>query len=195
MRGRRAGSPLAGVQLDRGVNRGNDFIWMRRPTSQDVRDVFVRRGLRCTRQRGEIYSALVACGSHPTAEELYQDVRRSSAGLSLATVYNTLEALSRSGLCRRLAAAGSGAARYDGDLSHHLHVVTADGRVLDIPDELGDEVLSHLPEELIGRISTAMGVPVERASISFIAAGPGVSPCAGCGSGDSEGASSPASSV
>jgi Fur family ferric uptake transcriptional regulator len=143
---------------------------MDEPSPQSIRDLFARHQLRCTRQREDIYAALAASKSHPTAEELYSDVRRTQADLSLATVYNTLEAFTRSGLCRRMAASGAGASRYDGDLSAHLHLVTADGRVLDIPEELGQEVLSRLPEELLARVSTAMGMQIDRSSISFLAA-------------------------
>jgi Fe2+ or Zn2+ uptake regulation protein len=139
------------------------------PLPQSIRELFARHNLRCTRQREDIYAALAASKSHPTAEELYCDVRRGQADLSLATVYNTLEAFTRSGLCRRMAASGAGATRYDGDVTDHLHLVTADGRVLDIPPELGREVLAHLPEELFARVSAAMGMQIDRSSISFFA--------------------------
>jgi Fe2+ or Zn2+ uptake regulation protein len=136
---------------------------------ENTRDLFARHNLRCTRQREQIYAALAASKSHPTAEELYQDVRRTQPGLSLATVYNTLEAFTRAGICRRMAGGGAGASRYDGDLSDHLHLVTADGGVLDIPEELGAEVLAHLPEHLFEKVSTAMGIQVSRTSIGFFA--------------------------
>ncbi len=145
-------------------------------TLQDIRELFSRRGIRCTKQREEIYSALAASKSHPTAEELYGTVRQSQPGLSLATIYNTLEVFTRRGLCRRLPgnpAGPGGPCRFDADLSDHLHVVTSDGKVCDVPTDLGDEVLAHLPRDLMTKIERRMGVTLDRVSIEFIAAEPG----------------------
>ncbi|MEC9373006.1 MAG: transcriptional repressor, partial [Planctomycetota bacterium] len=67
-----------------------------------ARTLFARHGLRCTRQRLDVYTALAAAKDHPTAEDLYFRVRAEQPGLSLSTVYNTLETFCRHGLCRRL---------------------------------------------------------------------------------------------
>ena len=106
--------------------------------------------------------------------------------MSLATVYNTLDIFTRQGLCRRLStpagAGGSGtASRYDADLSDHLHLVTPDGRVHDLPEDLGQEVLRHIPQDLVRRVEEAMGARVQRLNVDFIAA-PAESDLAGAGS-------------
>jgi Fe2+ or Zn2+ uptake regulation protein len=137
-----------------------------------IRELFARHGIRCTRQREEIYSSLRAVNTHPTAEELFNGVRRSQPGLSLATIYNTLEVFTRHGLCRRLAAAsGAGSpCRYDADISDHSHLVTPEGEVSDIPEDLGREVLQHIPPGLIRRVEQATGRRIQRLNIDFIAA-------------------------
>ena len=95
-----------------------------------VRDRLSRQGIRCTSQREHIFAALCATDRHPTAEELFQAVRVSSPGVSLATVYNTLEVFTSRGLCRRLATPqGVGACRYDADVSDHAHVITTNSRL------------------------------------------------------------------
>ena len=73
----------------------------------DLRELFRAHGLRCTRQRERIYEALASSTSHPTAEELHLAVRDADGGLSLATVYNTLEAFTERGLCRRVPSAST----------------------------------------------------------------------------------------
>lgn len=135
------------------------------------RHVLRRSGIRCTRQRETVYAALMASRCHPSAEELHRIVQRDQPGLSLATVYNTLEALTRLGLVRRLSpsSATSGVAcRYDADVSSHAHLFTANGRVLDVPDDLGRAVLRQIPPDLIEQIERRMGVSVDRMSIEFI---------------------------
>lgn len=137
----------------------------------EVRDLFARHNIRCTRQREEIYLALRASTSHPTADQLFNAVRQSQPGLSLATVYNTLEVFTRQGLCRRLATSGAGApCRYDADLSDHSHLVTHDGNVCDLPEDLCREVLEHIPRDLVRRVEQATGARIQRLNIDFIAA-------------------------
>ena len=144
--------------------------------SDRFRTMLARHGIRSTRQREEIYAALAASDAHPTAEELLRSVRVSQPGLSLATVYNTLETFTRAGLCRKVCtAAAGGPCRYDADLSDHLHAITPDGRVRDIPVDLGEAVLGHIPAELVRTIEERMGVRIERMSVDFLVAGPGPS--------------------
>ncbi|MEG2586361.1 MAG: transcriptional repressor, partial [Akkermansia sp.] len=50
-------------------------------------------GLRLTRQRQEVYQTLLEQRDHPTAGEVYLRVRNKMPSISLATVYNCLDAL------------------------------------------------------------------------------------------------------
>lgn len=139
----------------------------------DLRCYFGIRGVRWTRRREEIFAALCGCADHPTAEELFQKVGVRDAGISLATVYSTLELFTRRGLCRRIGAVHSadqraGGARYDADTRDHAHVITADGRVLDLPDDLGREVLARLPSDVLDAVRSRTGVRVGRVAIEFI---------------------------
>jgi len=134
-----------------------------------TRALFRRHGLRCTKQREVIYRVLADCKSHPTAEELHEQVRAAESGLSLATVYNTLEAFSARGLCRSLPSAnGGGAARYDADLSDHVHLTTADGKVLDVPDDLSERLLDGLSEDLISELERRTGLRIGRISLQLV---------------------------
>lgn len=140
-----------------------------------IRELFARHDLRWTKQREEVYGALMASAIHPTAEEVFNLVRcagtpAEDGGMSLATVYNSLEALVRCGLARRFSVAGSGGAtlRYDADTSDHAHLITADGGVRDIPADLGRRVVDSIPRELVEQIERQMGVSIRRTTIEFV---------------------------
>ena len=140
-----------------------------------IRDLLCTRGLRCTTQREIIFSALMASKVHPTAEELHNTVCRinDSGGISLATVYNALDAFTKHGIARRIAptCGGSTAAfRFDADLSNHAHIVTADGSMRDIPADLSQRILAHLPPNLIAEIEHRMNIHVRRISVEFVEA-------------------------
>ncbi len=138
-----------------------------------IRDLLTAHGLRCTAQREMIFSALMASKVHPTAEELYTSVSgiADAGGISLATVYNSLDAFTRHGLARRIAptCGGSTAAfRYDADISNHAHIVRADGSMLDLPHDLSERVISHLPRELVNEVERRMGVRISRIGVEFV---------------------------
>jgi Fur family transcriptional regulator, peroxide stress response regulator len=126
-----------------------------------VRELFSKAGLRCTRQREQVYAALAATRAHPTAEDLFNAVRLVEPGLSLATVYNTLEVFTRRGLCRRLPASqGSAACRYDAEVADHVHLNLPDGRVLDLPQDLSDRFVRPISAELLAEVERRLGVRV-----------------------------------
>ncbi len=144
-------------------------------TTEAIRDLLVSHGLRCTSQRECIYSSLMASKVHPTAEELHNVVSRinDAGGISLATVYNALDAFTKHGLARRIAptCGGSSAAfRYDADISNHAHIVMSDGSMRDLPEDLSRRVLSHIPRELIEEVERRMNMRVRRLGVEFVEA-------------------------
>jgi Fur family transcriptional regulator, peroxide stress response regulator len=58
------------------------------------------RGLRPTVQRRQVYAVLVQDLDHPTAQEVFLRAKRRVADISMATVYNCLDALVACGLVR-----------------------------------------------------------------------------------------------
>jgi Fe2+ or Zn2+ uptake regulation protein len=97
-------------------------------------------------------------------------VSQVEPGLSLATVYNAVEAFAERGLCRRIACAKAGGpSRFDADMRDHVHVVAPDGRVLDVPQELASRLMAYIPEGLLHEIEQRLGLRIDRASIQFSA--------------------------
>jgi Fur family peroxide stress response transcriptional regulator len=142
----------------------------------EVRALFHKHDLRCTRQRELVYSALASTTAHPTAEELYHAVRDVDSGLSLATVYNTLEALVERGLSRRISN-GSGPCHYDADMQPHVHVSVADGGVRDVPDDLSAKLLTGVSPEVIKELEQRMGVKIASINMQLMAAPAGRCNC------------------
>ena len=109
-------------------------------------------GLVPTIQRVSILEYLESTDSHPTADQVYNEVSHRFPSISRATVYNTLEALTKAGAILKLSVDRS-AARYDADTGPHAHFhCRRCGRVLDIPvDEenwLEDRLTDHRVESV-----------------------------------------------
>lgn len=79
-------------------------------------------GLAVTPQRMAIIRALLASGEHPTADAVYDSVRRQHPHISLATVHRTLETFCEIGEARKVTPLHE-SARYDGNVGPHHHVV------------------------------------------------------------------------
>lgn len=139
-------------------------------SQEHIERVFHARDVRCTRQREVVYRALASTDQHPTAEELHRLVAAVDPKLSLATVYNTLEILEEARLCRRVAST-AGAARFDADMDVHVHVVMADGRVLDLPEKVGKRVMEAVKRELGEELDAAAGGPFGRFTVQVVASG------------------------
>lgn len=135
-----------------------------------TRELFAKHGLRCTRQRDELYRALAASKSHPTAEELYEQVHAHSPNLSLATVYNTLEAFCRVGLCIRLpSVSGAGPCRFDAETERRVHVAFEDGGVLDAPIDLSDRILGSISADDLQELESRLGVSIRQVQLQIVA--------------------------
>ncbi len=85
-----------------------------------------------SRQREAVLDALRGVSTHPTAEELFDLLRKKQAGISLATVYRNLNQLAENGIILRIPTP-DGPDRFDGDTTTHYHAVcTTCGRTIDI---------------------------------------------------------------
>ncbi len=106
------------------------------------------KGLRMTRQRKVVYDVLVEHRDHPTANEVFDRATRQMPKISLATVYNCLEALVQHGVVRQVNFERE-SSRYCPNLVDHGHFhdeVT--GEIIDVPLKKGAELsdLLDLPE-------------------------------------------------
>jgi Fur family ferric uptake transcriptional regulator len=115
-----------------------------------------------TRQRELILKLLEHDCTHPTADEVYQRVKKHLPRISLATVYRNLEVLSQEGSIQRLDAGGT-QRRFDGTVDDHYHVRCIKcGRVDDIelepPNGLISEAKHSSDYEIIGHRLLFQGI-------------------------------------
>jgi Fe2+ or Zn2+ uptake regulation protein len=115
-------------------------------------------GLKVTAPRFAVLEYLETNSTHPSAEQLFADLRERHPSLSLSTVYKTLEAFLGAGLCRRISGE-SMRLRVDGTLHPHDHAVCRScGRIFDVAAALYPR--SRPPERLPGGLAVT-GVRVE----------------------------------
>jgi Fe2+ or Zn2+ uptake regulation protein len=121
-------------------------------SARQVRGALESAGCRFTQQRAAVFAYLEQVKSHPTADEVYQAVRRSLPRISLATVYKALEELVIAGLATKLCN-GDDSARYDcrGEEHYHLRDITT-GEVRDLPAAFDPNLLTKLDPELSERL-------------------------------------------
>jgi Fur family peroxide stress response transcriptional regulator len=79
-------------------------------------------GLQVTYQRLAVYQALYFTKEHPSAEAIYQQVKKRFPMISLGTVYKTLERFHDVGLIQKVSPLTE-VARYDAKTSPHVHMV------------------------------------------------------------------------
>lgn len=77
-------------------------------------------GLRMTKQRKEIYRILIEQRDHPTANEVFMRAKDHLPNISLATVYNCLEALVKHSIIRQVNFERE-SSRYCPNLREHVH--------------------------------------------------------------------------
>jgi Fur family iron response transcriptional regulator len=125
--------------MDTPLNTSRD-----RPFSQMLRRL-KDAGLRPTRQRLALGKLLFDAGDrHVTAEQLHAEAGRLGIKVSLATVYNTLNQFTETGLMREVVVA-PGRSYYDTNIDDHHHFFYEDdGTLKDIPRDA--ITLSAMPE-------------------------------------------------
>jgi Fur family peroxide stress response transcriptional regulator len=104
-------------------------------------DALREKGLNVTYQRILIFKHLVQAKTHPTAEEIYNEVKSEYSSISMATVYKTLETFAEHNLINKVNALHD-MARFDGDTTPHHHLICLNcKKIVDIYND----ALNNLP--------------------------------------------------
>jgi len=115
-------------------------------------EAFRSKGYKATPQRIAIAQSVLKSKEHPSAEIVYEEVKRYHPTLSLSTVYNTLHILRDMNMVNELAFNDS--IRYDPNTRLHINLVCDRcGKIIDLED----------PglEEILGRVSKKKGFIVK----------------------------------
>lgn len=116
--------------------------------------------MRATRQRAEILEVLKNTKCHPTAEWIYNEVKKEIPDVSVSTVYRNLDILEKSGEIIKIRGV-YGKDRYDGDTTEHAHLVCTNCHGVSdvpIPFELGEAVKEFCPSTVEGFALTYYGL-------------------------------------
>ncbi|MDA8441573.1 MAG: Fur family transcriptional regulator [Peptococcaceae bacterium] len=115
--------------------------------TQETLYLLKEKGIRVTPQRQAILEYLKHVDTHPNAEEIYAHIRTKFAGISLGTIYNSLNMLCDKGLIQELAY-GDTFSRFDGNPMPHDHIVCDVCRkVVDYHGPLLDNLLDLAQQE------------------------------------------------
>lgn len=97
---------------------------------EEILKAFRGAGYRITRQRQAVFDCIARSkGVHPSARKIYDELKEVDAGISVATVYNTLGALSRLGLIKVIEFE-SGDNRYETNLQPHINLICLSCRAI-----------------------------------------------------------------
>ncbi|MFV0437168.1 MAG: Fur family transcriptional regulator [Desulfopila sp.] len=110
--------------------------------------------MRLTTQRQIILEELGKVKSHPTANEVYDMVRKRLPRIGLGTVYRNLELLADSGIILKLEVGGT-QKRFDATIEPHYHVRCSEcGKVddIDIPvqEEINQAAMASVNYKILG---------------------------------------------
>lgn len=122
-----------------------------------VANKYREQGRRLTPQRQLLFTLMHDNVTHPTAEALYEEASKRMPGISLRTVYQTLEELQGMGEVQLMHCDG-GAVRFDPNIDDHHHAIDAEtGELFDVYVDNIDTLRAQLPA----------GFKVENVSIVF----------------------------
>jgi len=109
------------------------------------------RKYRMTQQRRVIFEE-VKSGCHPTADQIYERVRKRLPQISMGTVYRNLDTLASLGYIRKMEPDHT-QMRFDGNTREHYHTTCMNcDRVDDMHIEPMDETLENL-EKVLGKLT------------------------------------------
>ena len=92
---------------------------------------FRENGYKVTTQRLAIYKYILSRKDHPTADQIYHELKKQYPTISLGTVYKTLHLLKDLGLLQELGFP-EGSIRYDPDMDLHINIVCSKcGKIYD----------------------------------------------------------------
>ena len=99
----------------------------------DEASVLEEHGIKPSAQRVAVAEFVLHTDAHPSADEVWSQVRARFPMVSRATVYNTLNLFVHKGLIRQLTLTG-GRVVFDPKVEKHHHVIDEEtGRIYDVP--------------------------------------------------------------
>ena len=102
---------------------------------------------RKSKQKEAIFKVLKETSCHPTAEWVYEQVKREIPNISLGTVYRNLKLLKQDGIISELDLTGT-LSRFDGNAQNHYHFRCEQcGCIFDVDESVNKESDARLVQK------------------------------------------------
>ncbi|HBG5528652.1 TPA: transcriptional repressor, partial [Clostridioides difficile] len=103
--------------------------------------------MKFSKQRELILNEILNNPVHPTADYLYENLKKDNPNLSLGTVYRNLAQLTEHGFIRKVSIPGY-PDRFDGRIDNHYHIICeVCGEVYDLESEVLNNLQELISEE------------------------------------------------
>ncbi len=101
--------------------------------TDELKSILTSNGIKASHQRLKIYEYLINTDSHPTVEDIYNNLKNEISTLSKTTIYNTLNYFAKHGIISIITIEEK-ENRYDANVSRHGHFKCEScGKVYDFP--------------------------------------------------------------
>ncbi len=115
---------------------------------QEIIDLFRENEFKVTAQRLAICKFIFSREDHPSADQIYQELKIDYPTISLGTIYKTLHLLKELGLIQELGF-NEGSIRYDPDMELHINMVCSKcGKISDYKTENVKKLWSAIISDL-----------------------------------------------
>lgn len=94
---------------------------------EELKSLFRRAGLKSTPHRVHVYTLLAGAGASMTAEQIYDEIRKTESEISLSTVYRILETFLDARLINRSSLLDDSRALYELATAEHGHYLVCTG--------------------------------------------------------------------
>lgn len=119
---------------------------------EDLINKYRDKGFKLTPQRIEILRILEGNTSHPTAEEIYREIKKKYGTVSFSTVYNTLQALKERGELLEVTIDPE-RKHFDPNPTPHHHIVCGScGKIEDVFEDYSGAL--KLPDKVLEKFTT-----------------------------------------
>ena len=120
---------------------------------EDIRNKFLKKGLKITPQRVVILEAIYKLNNHPKADSIIEYIRKSHPNIAIGTVYKVLDTLVENDLIRKVKT-DNDIMRYDAIIEKHHHIYFSDSDKIEdyFDDELNELLAKYFKEKNIQNI-------------------------------------------
>ena len=124
-----------------------------------IKEILLEKKMKASSARLLLLEKLRPAQAHYTAEELFQNLKTSLPGLSLATIYKNLDDLREAGILRMVTLPNQ-VRQYEWERGDHMHLVEGN-QITDLEDEQLFENIKELISKTLGQDFEVKNIDVQ----------------------------------